>query len=452
MLFNLLLSIVGIIITILLIVGIHELGHFLVAKACGIKVLRFSIGFGKALWKRCDKQGTEYVFAAIPLGGYVKMLDESEGDVPPDQVHLAFNRQAYWKKMAVVAAGPLMNLLFAFVIYWALFTIGFVSIAPVIGNVTKDSIAAEAHLQPQQEIIAIENKPMHNWMSVIVDLLGRAGETRSITFSIQSPGSTTPMPYHLNLTTWHMDDLRPDPLASLGIEPYEPTIPAIVGNVLSDSPAAKAGLKSQDEIIKIDNVSMKDYIDVVTQVYHHADDTLTFTVKRNNHLLTLPVTIGHKRTLFLQKHGYIGISSNFEWPKALLHVNKYSATQALARAGQEVMTFTNLNLIILGKMVTGKISLKSLGGPITIFESAGSALNNGFIAFSSFLAFLSISIGVINILPVPGLDGGHLLFQTIESIMRRPLSQRSQLFFFRLGLAFLLLIMIQALMNDIWRL
>ncbi|MDR3477093.1 MAG: RIP metalloprotease RseP [Gammaproteobacteria bacterium] len=449
---NIFMSIIGIIITILLVVGIHEMGHFLVAKACGIKVLRFSIGFGKALFTWHDKKGTEYVLAAIPLGGYVKMLDEGEEAVLPEEAHLAFNRQPYYKKMAVIAAGPISNLIFAFVIYWILFTVGFITIAPIIGKVAPNSIAASANLKPEQEILAIDNKPTHNWTTVIINLLTRAGDNGNLNLEIKNPTIAESQHYQVSLVNWHLDDLKPDPLDSLGISPYEPFIPAIIGKVIPNSPAAKSGMQQSDEIIAIDNKPVKDYLEMVNIINEHPGATLSFSIKRQNKIMTLPITIGVKRNLFFQKFGFLGVASNFEWPKSMLRINQYGPIEAMSHAFRDVETFTKLNLIILGKMVTGKISLKSLGGPITIFESAGTALNNGIISFLSFLAFLSISIGIVNILPVPGLDGGHLLFQTIEAIIRRPLSSKSQVLFFRLGLIFLLLVMFQALVNDILRL
>jgi regulator of sigma E protease len=222
--------------------------------------------------------------------------------------------------------------------------------------------------------------------------------------------------------------------------------------VIADSPAAKSGLQPSDEIMAIDNNHITDYLAMVKIISEHPGAMLSFSIKRQNKIITLPIVIGTKQNMFYQKSGFLGVSSNFEWPKSMLRVNKYGPIEAMSYALRDVQTFTRLNLIILGKMVTGKISLKSLGGPITIFESAGTALNNGIISFFSFLAFLSISIGIVNIIPIPGLDGGHLLFQTIEAIIRRPLSPKSQMLFFRLGLIFLLLVMFQALINDILRL
>ncbi|HLB58355.1 MAG TPA: RIP metalloprotease RseP, partial [Gammaproteobacteria bacterium] len=322
---TLFLSLLGIVITIFFVVGVHEFGHFIVARAVGIKVLRFSIGFGKALYRWYDKKGTEYVIAAIPLGGYVKMLDETEAPVLEEESHLAYNRQSLYKRIAVIIAGPFFNLLFAFVLYWGLFVAGFISVVPLIGKIIPHSIAAKAGLKSQEEIVRIDNKPTASWTSVSIRLLslaGNKGEMKIVTKHIKTQAIQT---YTLDLTHFQMDKLQPEPLKSLGIIPYEP-----------------------------DNAK--------------------------------------------------GI-----WPKNLLRKNQYNPVTALSHALQNTVDFTYLNFLLLGKMLTGKISFQSLGGPITIFETAGAALNAGIVSFSSFLAFLSISIGIINVLPIPGLDGGHLL-------------------------------------------
>jgi regulator of sigma E protease len=450
-LLNLLISIIGVLITILLVVGVHELGHFLVAKSLGIKVIRFSIGFGKALLTWHDKKGTEYVLAAIPLGGYVKMLDEGEGIVDPEDLPRTFNRQPFYKKMAVIAAGPISNLIFAFVLYWILFTAGFISIAPIIGKISPHSIAEITGIKPQQEIIKIDDTKMTGWTSVVISLLLHAGDNNKLTMELKNPDNQL-QTYSLDVTNWHLDNLKPDPLKSLGIAPYEPEVPAIIGKELPDSPAAQSGLKAGDKILFIENKAVKDWFDLVDMTATHPNETLPFQIQRSNQKLSLLVRIGAQNHLLAAKTGFLGVTPAFEYPPALLRHNKYGPMAAAQHAWNDVVLFTNMNVIILKKMFTGKISLQSLGGPITIFESAGSALNNGILSFMSFLAFLSISIGIINVVPIPGLDGGHLLFQAIEAVIRRPLSEKTLTLFYRLGMIFLLLIMVQAFINDMLRL
>lgn len=449
---NLLISIIGLVITILIIVGFHEFGHFIVARMAGVKVLRFSIGFGKSLFSWHDKSGTEYVLAAIPLGGYVKMLDENEAAVAENEIHRAYNRQALYKKFLIVVAGPLANLILAFFLYWLLFVVGFTSMAPIIGKVTPHSIAANAGIKSQQEIVSIDQKPIISWMSASIRILFHSGDNDTLTIVTKNPTNQTTQTHLLNLTDWHLDNLKPDPIGSLGLVPYEPEIPAVIGELRANSPASQANLKIGDKIIAINNQPIHDWIDLSEAIEKHAGQKLLFTIQRNKHTEKLSVTIGSEKDLFAKAHGFLGISPQFEWPKNLLRENKYSVLDALPHAWRNTYDFTYLNFMVIGKLFEGKVSLQSLGGPISIFQGAGSALHEGITPFIGFLAFISISIGIINIFPIPGLDGGHVLFQLIEFIIRRPIPERVQSLFYRFGLILLLLLICQAVFNDILRL
>lgn len=448
---HLLLSIIGIIITILFVIGTHEAGHFLTARLVGVKVLRFSIGFGKTLFHFYDKSGTEYVFALIPLGGYVKMLDENEEAVPESELPYAYNRQPFYKKFLIVLAGPLVNIFCAFSLYWLIFVIGFVTVKPVIGTVTPRSIAAEAGLSTNQEITHIDNDKTSNWTGIMFRLLAHAGNKDFATITVTEPNSQTSSTHTLNLSNWQLDGLTPDPLASLGITPYEPVVPLVIGFITTDSPAATSPLQKGDTIVAVNQTPIKNWEALMTVIYNHPQQTLTFHILRAGKPLSIPVTIGYKRAALWHKAGYLGISPSFEWPKNLLQKIQYDPFTALTQAGKEIYDFTYFNLLLIGKMITGKISLESLGGPVTIFESAGNALNYGFLAFISFLAFLSISIGVINLLPIPGLDGGHLFLQMIEAIFRRPVPEKVLLNLYRVGFFIILFFLFQALINDILR-
>ncbi len=449
---NIFISILGMIITIVLVIGVHECGHFTAARLCGVKIHRFSIGFGKTLFHWYDKKGTEYVIAAIPLGGYVKMLDENEDDVPPKELPYAFNRQPLYKKFFIVAAGPVINIVFAFVVYWLLFCIGFSTIKPITGTITPHSIAAQAGLTSQQEIIKIDSEPTPSWAKAMLHIIMRAGDHGTMQIEAQAFKSSEIKTYSLNLSQWKMDDLKPDPFESLGIKPYEPVIEPIIQTVATNSPASHSGLKSGDKILAINNKPITDWMDMLEMIGRSPDTILHFQVIRNNKKINLPVTIGSKHRWFLSKYGFLGVTPHFIWQPELINRNQYNPVIALTYAAQETGDFIHLNIILLGKLITGKISFHSLGGPITIFESAGTALNQGFIPFLGFLAFLSISIGFVNILPIPGLDGGHMLFQLIEATTRRPLSLRTQELFYRFGLIILFMLIIQALANDIMRL
>lgn len=358
--FATLISILAILVTIFFVIGTHEWAHFITARLLGVKVLRFSIGFGKTLLRWQGKTGTEYVLALIPLGGYVKMLDEREAPVAAHEQHQAYNQQPYYKKFLIVLAGPAMNLFCAFILYWLIFMIGFTTIRPMLGDVIPQSIAAEAGLKVGQEIVAVDGEKTRTWNSVMFRLLAHLGNEDTATI-------TTDKVYTLDLTNWKMDELTPDAFTSLGLAPLVPAIP-------------------------------------------------------------------------------------WKIPANLIQHIQYSPLAAIPEAWKQVSNLTYFNVMLFGKLITGKISLQSLGGPITIYQSAGSALNASLLAFLGFLAFLSIAIGVINLLPVPGLDGGHLFIQTIEAIIRRPISETILLNLYRAGFAILIFVMVQALINDFLRL
>lgn len=449
---HLILSLLGIFITIFFVIGTHESAHFITARLLGVKVLRFSIGFGKTLFRRYDKKGTEYVFALIPLGGYVKMLDEFEGKVAAEELPFAFNRQPFYKKFLIVLAGPIANLLCAFILYWIIFVVGFVTIKPIIGQVNPHSIAAKSGLQSNQEIIRIDHSPTSTWTSILFRIIAHAGNQDTLLIETENLADQTLHSYRLDLSNWHLEGLTPDPLASLGITAYQPTIPLIIGMIQAQSPAASSPLKLGDKIMAYNHQTIKNWDELFTVIQNHPEETVIFTVLRNKQTLDLPVKLSYQRDLLLQKHGYLGIGPVFHWPPALLNKIKYNFFTAAYHAGHEIKDFTYFNFLLFSKMVTGKISMQSLGGPITIFESAGEAFNYGFLSFIGFLAFLSISIGIINLLPIPGLDGGHLFIQIIEFIIRRPVPEKIIMILYRLGFAIILFVLIQAFINDVLRL
>lgn len=449
---HLLISIAGIIITILFVVGTHEAGHFLAARAVGVKVLTFSIGFGKKIYSRIDKSGTEYIFAWIPLGGYVRMLDESEGEVPPNELPFAYNNQPIYKKIIIILAGPCTNLVCAFLLYWLIFSIGIVTIKPVIGTVTPNSIAAQAGVKPLQEITSIDQQETKTWTNVLFKLLAHTGSQDQLVLGTHNLQGKKPASYTLDLSSWKMDDLNPDPLSSLGINPYDPPMKLEIGYLQKDSPAVKSSLALGDQLIAINQKKIRDWLFIQNQVLHHPDQTLQFTIKRNGKTMELPVTIGSQHDWLFRKSGMLGIGPSFKMPDEMLQHIQYSPLQAIPKAAMETYEFSRFNLLLFGKMLTGKLSLGSLGGPITIFDSAGDSLNYGFIPFIGFLAFLSVSLGIINLFPIPGLDGGHLFLQIIEAVIRRRIPEKIISVLFKMGFLFLIFIMIQALINDVLRL
>jgi len=360
-----LIFILSILLTIFFVIGFHEFGHFIAARLLGIRVLRFSLGFGRILYSRTDRTGTEFALSAIPLGGYVKLLDEEEETVAESDKPFAFNNQPFWKKAIVIAFGPLFNLILAFILYWLIFMIGFTSIVPIVGKVTPHSIAYDAGLKPKQEIVIVDQIPVNSWMSVVMRILSHTGNQDIMQMTTRSPNGIL-REHSLNLSSWKMDDLKPDPFGSLGIEPFVP---------------------------------------------------------KTDH-----------------------------FPQSMLHYNQYGPVSALSHAWRNTYDFTWLNLDITYKLLTGKVSLKSLGGPISIFSNAGNALREGAVAFMSFLGFISISIGIINILPIPALDGGQLFLYFIEFITRRPIPRRVLEICYRVGVLAIIFLSLRAILNDILRL
>lgn len=447
-----LLGVTGIVLTIFFVVGTHEAGHFFMARWLGVKVLRFSIGFGKKLLSWHDKSGTEYVIALIPLGGYVKMLDETEGDVQVSELAQAYNRQPIYKKSLIIAAGPFINILCAFMLYWLIYVIGFVTIKPIIGHVAPNSIAAQSGIQSNTIITHIDDHQTLAWQNVLLRFLAHIGNNDNMQITTQTLQRTQTKTHTLNLANWKMDELTPDPLSAIGIKPAEPSMPLIIGTMSAQSPAKAAGLMIGDKIQSVANKPIESWSELIALIQKNPGQTFNLEIKRDRTVLTIPITIATQKHWLTKNTGYLGIGPKpFKLPDDWLQQIQYQPLPAIQHAAQEVHDLVYFNLLILGKMLTGKLSLQSLGGPITIFESAGVSLNQGLIPFLSFLAFLSLSIGVINILPIPGLDGGHLLIQSIEAILRRPIPERYVALLFRLGFIFLFVILIQSLINDVLR-
>ncbi|HEX4046117.1 MAG TPA: RIP metalloprotease RseP [Gammaproteobacteria bacterium] len=445
--------IISILITMLFVVGTHESAHFFAARLLGVKVLRFSIGFGKTLLRWRDKKGTEYVFALIPLGGYVKMLDEGEGPVAKKDLPFTYNRQPFYKKCLIVAAGPAMNIFCALVLYWLIFVIGFVAVKPIIGEVRPHSIAAEAGLKPNQHIVSIDHHPTTTWTTILLRVVAHAGNQDHLAIQVKEPNQSTSTTHLLDLSDWHLDGLSPDPLASLGITPYQPKIPLVIGAISKDSPAAASSLKIGDHLVAINGTPIKDWPQLITFIKSHPHANIQLTVKRQHQPIEITIKLGEQSNgfLFTSTSGYLGIGPTIKLPDNLLQNIQYGPWQAIAPAWQEIVNFTYLNFMLFGKLITGKVSLQSLGGPITIFETAGEALNYGLVPFLGFLAFLSISVGIINVLPIPGLDGGHLCIQFIEQLIGRPIPEKILLTLYRVGFALIFFVLLQALINDILR-
>jgi regulator of sigma E protease len=442
------------VITISVLVVVHEMGHYLVARLCGVKVLRFSVGFGKVLYgKRFIGGETEWVVSAIPLGGYLKMLDEREGEVATHELHLAFNRKPVLQRMAIAVAGPAANLLLAILLFWALFAYGVPGLKPVLGEVLPKTPAAAAHFKAEETIVSIDKQVIQTWEQMswtLLDLaLGGTTEAHIETRTAQGEWAQRV----LNLQTLSPNDLDQDFLQILGLQPHQPTIYPVIGKVMEGGVAQQAGLLSDDLILRVDDQIVETWKDWVEIVRSHPGQLLRLEVERRGVLLAISITPVAIREAG-EVVGKIGAAPYIDQHEldALLTQVRYDLPTALTYAVQKTWKTARVSLNMLGKMLRGDMSLKKLSGPIAIADYAGQSAQMGVIAYLGFLALISISLGVLNLLPIPLLDGGHLLYYTVELIKGSPLSEQAWRVGQSVGIALLVTVMGIALVNDIGRL
>ena len=444
--------IVGTLVALGVLVTFHEFGHFWVARRCGVKVLRFSVGFGMPLLRWHDRRGTEFVIAAIPLGGYVKMLDEREGEVPADQLDQSFNRKTVRQRIAIVAAGPIANFLLAMVFFWVLAMLGSQQVRPVIGAVEAGSIAAKAGLSAGQEIVAIDGEPTVGWGAVNLQLVRRLGESGIVKLVVREQDSTAETPRELALDHWLKGADEPDPIKSLGIRPWRPALPPVLAELDPKGPAQAAGLKTGDRLLALDGQSLDDWQQVVDQVRVRPDTKIVLKVERDGAQIDVPVTLA-VRGEAKAAGGYLGAGvKGVEWPPSMVREVSFGPLAAIGEGARRTWTMSVLTLDSLKKMLFGELSVKNLSGPITIAKVAGASAQSGMADFLNFLAYLSISLGVLNLLPIPVLDGGHLLFYLVEWVRGRPLSDRVQGWGIQIGISLVVGVMLLALVNDLGRL
>ena len=457
-----LISVIALLVTLGILVTIHEFGHFWVARRCGVKVLRFSIGFGKAIKSWIGRDGVEYVIAPIPLGGYVKMLGQEDtnaaetGDVPVSQRHLSFAYKPLWQRMAIVAAGPIANFLLAIFVYWIIHVgYGVSGIAPVIQGVVEDSPAFAAGLREGDEILAVDGEETIIWQHVTLQMLARLGETGELNLTIDPASSSTTREVSIPLLSWMGSETEPNPVANLGIVQFE--IPARIGGVVAGGRAEAGGMLVGDEILAVNGEAVSGWTHWVDIIRSSPELSLDVAVQREGSITGLAITPQRSELADGSVIGSIGASVQQTTlaeivPPAHQREIEFGVLSAIQPAIQETWNKSIFVLDSVKKMVIGLISVKNINGPITIAQVAGETATYGLDIYLGFLALLSISLGVLNLLPIPVLDGGHLLYYTIEAVIRRPVPERIQMWGLQLGLILISGIMVLAIYNDVSRL
>ncbi len=434
-------------------IAIHEFGHYFVARKLGVKVLVYSIGFGPTILKWTSKKsGIQYQLSALPLGGYVKMLDEREENVAEADLPYAFNLQPPWKRIAIVAAGPLINLIFAILLFWILFLPAQEQLNTRVGKVLADTPAAAAQMQVGDKITAIDGTPVTTWEKLNFALVDRVGETDKIQVQAERAGEIKT--FSLPIQNF-LNDQSQSPLDVLGFTPYRPQIPAIVSKLSEDGAAIRQGMQVGDQIIAIDGVKMNDWYDVVQVVQASPEKLLKVDVLRNNQVVQLQVMPQGKRDNMGNVSGVLGVQSDpgkIVIPEDYKQTIQYSPSEALFMAVDKTGQLSSMILNSIVKMVRGLIGLDNLSGPITIAKVAGQSAEMGWQTFISFMALMSVSLGILNLLPIPMLDGGHLVYYFIELIRGKPVSEQIQLVGLKIGMVLLGSMMFLALFNDIMRL
>ncbi len=434
-------------------VSIHEFGHFWVARKVGVKVLRFSIGFGKVLWSyQKNPNTTEYVLSAIPLGGYVKMVDEREGEVSDADLPYAFNRKSVWARIAIVAAGPLFNLILAIALFWSVLVIGETGIKPILGSVAPSTLVSAAGFAEGDQILSVNGKLTPTWTAAMSSIFAAALEgEESIKVAVKTIDDQESVRL---LTVAASDAQKPEVLYErLGFKPSTPKLKPIIGKVLPDSSALASGLQAGDLIISADGAIMEDWLQWVDTVKINPNVAIKLIIERDG--VQLPIIITPKEVITEQKKvGKIGASVMV--PDALIKSVSVeyalSPMEAIPVALEMTWSYATTTLKMMGRMFVGSASVENLSGPISIAQYAGQSATMGLVHFIKFMGLVSVSLGVLNLLPVPVLDGGYLLFFALEAVRGRPVSEKVQAFFQKIGMTMLLSLMTLAMFLDVQRL
>jgi regulator of sigma E protease len=445
-------TIVSFVVALGALIVVHELGHYLVARWCGVKVLRFSVGFGRPLVsRRFGPDRTEWIVAAVPLGGYVKMVDEREGAVTPEDLPRAFNRQSVWRRFAIVAAGPIANFLLAIAVYWALFLTGVQEAKPVVAAPEAGSVAAQAGFARGDTIRAIDGEPVTSWQDVRWRLLQRALDRKEVRLEVASERGSIDW-RTLDFSQVKAED-EPDILGRVGLRLFRLEVPAELGQVTSGSVAERAGLRARDRVVAANGEPIATWDALVAKVRSSAGKPLALDVRRGGEQIRIDV-VPEQVTQGKETIGRIGAGPYVD-PQAMAAYSlevRYGPVESLTRALAKTWDMSAFSLRMLWKMVVGELSWRNLSGPVTIADYAGQSAQLGLVPYLAFLALISISLGVLNLLPIPLLDGGHLMYYAIEVVKGSPVSERVMELGQRAGLVVLLFLMAFAFYNDINRL
>ena len=439
-------------------IALHEWGHYIVARLCGVRVLTYSIGFGPKLFGWTSKKsGIDYRISALPLGGYVKMLDEREGEVAKDEQHLAFNRQHPLKKIAIVAAGPIMNFVIAIALFWVLFMTPSEQLATKIGQVLPDTPAAIAQLPAGDKIVAIDGHDVQTWEGINYRLAGRMGETANISVTLQSEANNNATKTYQAPVKEFMQGAAQgkDALSSFGMIPWQPNIAPIVGDVTPDGAASRQGLKAGDRITAINDETINDWISATRIIRDNPETLLTFSILRDDKPIELQIMPQGKKDNLGNDYGQIGAmvaQSEIVIPDAYKTTVVYGPAESLIKSFEKTEQLAVMTVSSMGKMLSGMIGLDNLSGPITIAKVAKQSFDISWQMVLSTAALISLSLAVLNLLPIPVLDGGHIVYYLIELIRGKPLSEGVQMVGLNIGLLLLAGFMVLAIGNDISRL
>lgn len=441
------------IIALSILVAVHEFGHFWVARKCGVKVEKFSIGFGKPIWKRVAKDGTEYSLSAIPLGGYVKMLDSRVEQIPESMKPFAFDSKPLWQRTAVVSAGPLFNFFFAIFAYWLVFIIGVPAVKPVVGTVTPNSIVAQAGIEPGMELTSISGTRTLDWESVNMGVISHIGDEEMVVTVVPANEYGVEETKILDIRSWQFNPETDSALTTLGFTPYRPEVYTRIANITQGSAAERAGFQIGDEIIAFDENAIDKWEEVVESIASSPNSDRLVTVIRAGEHIKLTLTPASKTLSDGRVIGFAGLAPEIgEWPEAYRFDLQYGLFEAVGKSIEKTGQVIALTFSMVKKLIVGDVGINNLSGPISIAKGAGATADYGIVYFLGFLALISVNLGIINLMPLPVLDGGHLLFYAIEAIIRRPVPEKVQEVGYRIGGAIIFSLMAVAVFNDFMRL